>query len=96
MLHKTLKLMMRKWESKEVDYTYIDEQFRSMRQDLVVQRIKNVFTVKVSLDCLCAKVYEAHARIAIECADLDHFNQCQTQLHYLYKQGLEGHHLVST
>ena len=47
-LHKTLKLMMRKWESKEVDYTYIDEQFRSMRQDLVVQRIKNVFTVKVS------------------------------------------------
>lgn len=35
-LKKTLKLMKKKWKSKEVDYTYIDEQFRSMRQDLVV------------------------------------------------------------
>lgn len=46
-LKKTLKLMKRKWAGKEVDYTYIDEQFRSMRQDLVVQRVQNAFTVKV-------------------------------------------------
>jgi SAC3 family protein LENG8/THP3 len=30
-LKKALKLMKKKWASKIVDYTYIDEQFRSMR-----------------------------------------------------------------
>jgi hypothetical protein len=47
-LHQTLKLLKRKWESKEVEYAYIDDQFRSMRQDLVVQRIQNEFTVEVN------------------------------------------------
>lgn len=46
-LHHTLKLLKRKWKAKEVDYAYIDDQFRSMRQDLVVQRIQNEFTVEV-------------------------------------------------
>lgn len=44
-LKKTLQMLVRKWKAKEVDYTYIDEQFRSMRQDIVVQRIKNEFSV---------------------------------------------------
>lgn len=30
-LHKTIKLLKKKWKSREVDYTYIDEQYRSMR-----------------------------------------------------------------
>lgn len=76
-LEKSLKLISKKWKKRQNDYRYIDEQFRSMRQDLTVQRITNDLAVKV---------YETHARIALEQADLDQFNQCQTQLHYLYKQ----------
>jgi SAC3 family protein LENG8/THP3 len=80
-LEKSLKLMSKKWKKREADYRYIDEQFRSMRQDLTVQRIQNGLTVRV---------YETHARIALEQADLDQFNQCQTQLHYLYDNGVQG------
>lgn len=79
-LEKTFNLLRKKWR-KEGNYSYICEQFKSMRQDLTVkkkehailfkkrkktnfflciqqvQRIQNEFTVKV---------YESHARIALE------------------------------
>ena len=43
-----LKVMMKKWNKNEVDYLYVDDQLRAIRQDLRVQRIFNEFTVQVS------------------------------------------------
>lgn len=79
-LKQTLDLLKKKWR-KEGNYSYICDQFKSMRQDLTVQHIKNKFTVEV---------YEIHARIALEKADLGEYNQCQTQLRALYAQNLGG------
>jgi len=32
-------MLKKKWEKKTADYKYIDDQFRSLRQDLTVQHI---------------------------------------------------------
>ena len=80
-LKKSLKMLSEKWKRKVADYKYISEQFRSIRQDLTVQQIQNEFSVKV---------YETHARIALESSDLAQFNQCQTALIPLYDKGIKG------
>ena len=79
-LKQTIDFLIRKWKD-EHNYGYICDQFKSLRQDLTVQHIKNEFTVRV---------YEAHARIALEKGDLGEYNQCQTQLRALYKLNLGG------
>jgi hypothetical protein len=79
-LEKTLAMLTKKWKA-EKNYNYICNQFKSLRQDLTVQHIKNAFTVKV---------YEIHARISLEKGDLGEYNQCQTQLKALYAQNLGG------
>ncbi len=80
-LERTLDLLKSKWK-RDANYSYICDQFKSLRQDLTVQHIKTEFTVNV---------YEIHARIALEKGDLGEYNQCQTQLRALHSQQLGGH-----
>ncbi|KAI8911175.1 SAC3/GANP/Nin1/mts3/eIF-3 p25 family-domain-containing protein [Entophlyctis helioformis] len=47
-LRQTLEMLKGKWKD-EHNYTYVCDQFKSLRQDLTVQRIKNEFTVQGDL-----------------------------------------------
>ncbi|KAF7430555.1 hypothetical protein PC9H_006263 [Pleurotus ostreatus] len=79
-LQQTLLELKKKWREK-VSYAWICNQFKSLRQDLTVQRIKNQFTVEV---------YEIHARMALESNDMVEYNACQATLKTLYELGIPG------
>lgn len=73
-LTKSVEYILSKYNENKT-YSYLINQFKSVRQDLTVQHIKNDFTIYV---------YETNAKLSIENNDLGEFNQCQSQLKYLY------------
>jgi hypothetical protein len=54
----------------KVEYIWLCDQLKALRQDLVVQHVKNEFTIGV---------YECHARVALEEGDMNEYNQVRRQ-----------------
>jgi len=68
-----------KFENKAESYVYLNEQLKSIRQDLVIQQIENEF----ALECLVT-----HARLCLEIpsepGDLGEFNKNQSLIRHLH------------
>lgn len=79
-----LEVALERLNSLERNYWYDSDQLKGIRQDLTVQHIYNEFTVKV---------YEYHARLALEAKEVGEFNGIQTRLIELYAEGLKGNEM---
>ncbi|KAK5578304.1 hypothetical protein RB653_003260 [Dictyostelium firmibasis] len=66
--------LIRKYQNNK-NFNYALDQLKSIRQDLMVQHIRNKFTLNV---------YEANAKICLENSDFVEFGQCLSQIKELY------------
>eukprot|EP01132_Coremiostelium_polycephalum_P000639 gene639-792_t len=77
-------MLIRKYiNTKNYDYTI--DQLKSIRQDLVVQHIRNSFTLEV---------YEGSAKVTLENNDFTEFGQCLSQIKELYFEGVTNNNRV--
>eukprot|EP00210_Caulerpa_lentillifera_P006274 g5993.t1 len=68
-------------KTQQVEYFYVLDQFKGMRQDCTVQQLQSSVSVRI---------YEASARAHLEYGEMWEYNQCQSNLETLYKQGVTG------
>ena len=64
--------------SQSADYASASSHLKSSRQDLTVQHVSGRLAVRV---------YETHARIALESSDWAEFKQCHASLRRLWESG---------
>ncbi|KAL4447060.1 hypothetical protein ABPG74_013912 [Tetrahymena malaccensis] len=76
-LVKSFEFITNKYVNKSEDYHYFQSQFRSIRQDLLIQNIKSEFTFQV---------LEVNARICLENYDIQEYSRCLGQLIWMYKE----------
>jgi SAC3/GANP family len=65
-LEQALARLVKLIRSRSVSYFYLEDQFKGMRQDCTVQHLRSELT---------ARIYEAHARAALEYGDFAGYNQ---------------------
>ena len=82
-LQRAFQSLCDKWQQHRVEYGYVCEQLKAMRQDLQVQGIGA--THRLAFD-----VYEMHARIALRHYDLAEYSQCQSVLQSMYRENASG------
>jgi hypothetical protein len=70
-----LPFILEKYQEGE-DYCYVQNQFRSIRQDLLLQGLKNSFSVKV---------VEENIKISLANKDLKEYERLRVDLHELYQ-----------
>jgi len=79
-LKKWFGTLIEQWNATNTNYDYILDQFKAIRQDLTVQKIKNDFS---------AQVYEKNAKISLENGDHGEFNLALTMLESLLREGVQ-------